>query len=473
MPQQTIIHEGTFRPEQEKSYIHLPFDMPVEALRLDVHYAYSHQIDSDPLLTGGNTVDLGIFDARGIDFLNAGFRGWTGSERLSFSISEAEATPGYLAGPLLPGRWHVLLGLYKIAPQGCSYRVTIAITIAPGRQPAVGLPLPITTLPGAALEPPPGGWLRGELHCHTWHSDGDSPPAEVVRLARERGLAFLAITDHNSISCQRELAGLHDPGLILIPGVEVTTFRGHWNVWGIGDWVDFRVQQPADMAAAIHFAVERGAVTSCNHPKPFGPPWEYEEIDGYHCVEVWNGPWQALNQASLDFWSRQIASGKRIPAIGGSDYHRKSQLVEHLPRAPGIPTVWVHVPGRPDMAGILDAIRRGHISLSERPDGPFLDLRAGSAFAAIGGDAIPRPAAGLLPVRLRCQRGAGDRLRLLDQRGVLLERAIAEPDETVSVQLDVGRSLFVRAELRAADGTMKALTNPIYLDEGTDVAPAA
>ena len=463
MPTQTVVHEGTFRPEQEKTYVHLPIDVPPGATEVAVEYSYSNRIGSSPLLRGGNTIDLGVFDSRGIDYLQAGFRGWSGSERLSVRIGEREATPGYLAGPLTPGRWHVMLGLYKIAPEGCSYRVEVAIATEPGRPSAGAFPTPAAELPASRPPAPFAPWLRGDLHCHTWHSDGDGSPLERVELARERGLDFLAVTDHNTTSSQHELAGQRNPGLILIRGVEITTFKGHFNAWGSGDWVDFRVQRPEDMAASIRFAAERGALVSCNHPKPFGPPWEYEEVDGYDCVEVWNGPWYVLNQVSLGFWVQQLARGRRIPAVGGSDYHRKSQLAETPPRAPGTPTVWAYVPGTPDAQSILNAIRRGHVSLSDEPDGPFLELRAGADGAALCGDALPRPDDGQLPIRLRCLRGAGYQLQLLDQEGVLLEQTIAEPDETVLAALPVGHSLYVRAELRAVGGVMKALTNPVYL----------
>ena len=463
MPTQNIIHEGTFRPEQEKTYIHLPFEVPAGATRLQVEYDYSNRIGSSPHLRGGNTIDLGLFDSRGIDYLQAGFRGWSGSERLSVSIGEAEATPGYLAGPLPPGRWHVMLGLYKIAPEGCSYRVEIAVSIEPERPPAAEQLVPTVSLPSSPPRAPFAPWLRGELHCHTWHSDGDGSPLERVLLARERGLDFLAVTDHNTTSSQLELVGLADPGLIVIPGMEITTFKGHFNAWGIRDWVDFRVQQPEDMIASIRFAAEHGALVSCNHPKPFGPPWEYEEVSGYQCIEVWNGPWYVLNEASLDFWLRQLASGQRLPAVGGSDYHRKSQLAEIPPRAPGTPTVWAYVPGASDAQSILDAIRQGHVSLSDEPDGPFLDLRAGAGSIALCGDALPRPEDGQLPIHVHCQHGASCRLQLLDQAGVLLERTIASSDETVVAELPVARSQYVRAELRDRAGTMKALTNPVYL----------
>ena len=77
----SIVIEGSAGPEQTLSYIHLPFEVPEGTTRVEVAYSYSDAIGSDPQLTGGNTVDLGIFDARGIEFPGAGFRGWSGSAR--------------------------------------------------------------------------------------------------------------------------------------------------------------------------------------------------------------------------------------------------------------------------------------------------------------------------------------------------------------------------------------------------------
>ena len=211
--QSRFVLEGSFRHEQEKAQVHLPFVMPPGATRLAVSYAYSDKIGSDPLLEGGNTVDLGVFDERGIAYLAAGFRGWSGSERMSFFISEDEATPGYLAGPLQSGRWHILLGLYKIAPEGCSYRVEITVDSEPSHTPTGSLFAPVASLPVSPPPAPFAPWLRGELHCHTWHSDGDSSPADVVALARRRGLDFLAISDHNSTAIAARSGGPAQSGV--------------------------------------------------------------------------------------------------------------------------------------------------------------------------------------------------------------------------------------------------------------------
>src|SRR5262249_40966464 len=149
------------------------------------------------------------------------------------------------------------------------------------------------------------GWYKGELHCHTVHSDGDSTAAEVIAAAEALGLDFLAITDHNNVTHLMELAALGAQQIILIPGYEVTTYRGHWNVWAPDTWVDFRVMSPDDMQQALDFARQHVLVASCNHPRPYGPPWEYAGVEGYHCVEVWNGLWVFGNSIALDFWEER------------------------------------------------------------------------------------------------------------------------------------------------------------------------
>ena len=465
MTETTLVLEGALRPDQEKTYFHLPFEVPDGAERIDVSLGYDERIGSHPLLTGGNTLDLGIFDPEENDLgCLMRFRGWSGSERDAFMITPGEATPGYLAGLLPAGRWHILLGLYKIAPQGCRYRVSIQIQTRPeGEGQVLDLPhvsagdLPRSS-PMASFAP----WLRGELHCHTWHSDGDGSAADLVALARLRGLDFLAVTDHNNIAQQRELAQVADPGLILIRGMEVTTYKGHFNVWGITDWVDFRVQSPQEMQDALRFAAEQGGLTSIGHPKPFGPDWDYPEVTHAHCVEVWNGPWTLLNQIALDFWSNLIASGRQAPAVGGSDYHAQAQQPElNL----GIPTTWAYVPGAleaVDAAAILQAVRAGHVSLSDAPDGPFLDLRAGLDYTVMAGDRLSPVPPGKIPMQVRCLRGAGCQLTLINQQGSLFDFVLAQEDQLVQVELLPGKSRYIRAELRAADETLRAMTNPIY-----------
>jgi hypothetical protein len=454
-----ILLEGHLGADLEGKYVHLPFSMPEGATHLEVTFSYSGKIGAEPWFSGGNTIDLGLFDERGIPFQKAGFRGSSGSERLTFFITETTATPGYLPGPLNPGEWQIMLGLYKLAPEGCTYRAEIMVSTEPGRRPAAFAERARRELPSSPLPASQAPWLCGELHSHTFHSDGKLSPEQLVARARHNGLDFLAVTDHNTRAALPELDALQDPGLVLIHGMEVTTFKGHFNVWGIPDWIDFRVEQPDQMAAALRQASELGGLTSCGHPKTFGPDWNFRQVTNFECLEVWNGPWFVFNEQAQDYWLSLLASGRRISAVAGSDFHDP----EEEGRDVGTPVNWVYVPGTPTADSILQAIRAGHTSLSDRPDGPFVELRGGEGYSALMGDVVPTPPAEIMAVRIFIRGGQGCLLRLVDQEGVLFEEAITNSDVVLERDVACKESLYVRAELQAPDdGPLRALTNPIY-----------
>lgn len=454
--------EGYLAPEQAQQYHNVPFQMPDGVRRLEVRYEYSHPIGSDPHLTGGNTLDIGLFDQRGAGYPGRGFRGWTGSARSEFFIGHDDATPGYLAGPLDPGEWNVSLGFYKSAPEGCHYTITLRFLHGDGDAPA-SLPTLLTlanshsTLPARA-----DGWYRGELHCHSYHSDGDSDPRDLIAAAKALGLDFLAVTDHNSISHLAALATV-DPGdLVLIPGCEVTTYKGHWNVWGLEEWIDFRTLTPDLMTESIRRAVELGYLTSCNHPRTMGPPWEFKAITGQHCIEVWNGPWEIFNNESLAYWESRLRQGERLVAVGGSDAHYLSR--PHIARI-GTPTTWIHCAGTPTAAALLEGLRAGHAFISEAPDGPQVYLSGGSAMM---GDCVPRPASGLLDMTARVVHGDGLRLEFLGAEGRLAQVDISGDNQSVAVAVPVGATPYVRAQLVETTGetaALHALTNPIYITQ--------
>ncbi len=65
---------------------------------------------------------------------------------------------------------------------------------------------------------------RIDLHVHTTASDGTCSPAEVVALAKEKGLAAIAITDHDTVSGYAEAAKAGEElGVEIIPGIEIST----------------------------------------------------------------------------------------------------------------------------------------------------------------------------------------------------------------------------------------------------------
>lgn len=84
----------------------------------------------------------------------------------------------------------------------------------------------ITRLFVYALEPDYYGLipLRGDLHAHTFHSDGKESPEIVAAYYRKNGFDFLSITDHHRYSPSLEAIDAYknvEIGLSLIPGEEV------------------------------------------------------------------------------------------------------------------------------------------------------------------------------------------------------------------------------------------------------------
>lgn len=77
-------------------------------------------------------------------------------------------------------------------------------------------------------------WLKADLHVHTPGSldIGDrwrqATPADVVRVAIDKGLNVIGVTDHNTAAwCDRVRAAARDTSLTVLPGVEISTPQGH------------------------------------------------------------------------------------------------------------------------------------------------------------------------------------------------------------------------------------------------------
>ena len=107
-----------------------------------------------------------------------------------------------------------------------------------------------------------------DLHIHTTASDGTFTPAEIVRLAAEKGLRAVAITDHDTAHGYYEAAQAGEGlGIEVVPGIEISTkFKGAVHVLGyyidpqapalkeVLDWIvedrDRRNRKMAELMAA-------------------------------------------------------------------------------------------------------------------------------------------------------------------------------------------------------------------------------
>lgn len=65
---------------------------------------------------------------------------------------------------------------------------------------------------------------NADLHIHTCFSDGEMKPEDIIKQAKERGLKYIAITDHNTINAYLKTDILKDS--FVIPAVEFDCWCG-------------------------------------------------------------------------------------------------------------------------------------------------------------------------------------------------------------------------------------------------------
>jgi 3',5'-nucleoside bisphosphate phosphatase len=80
-----------------------------------------------------------------------------------------------------------------------------------------------------------------DLHTHSNASDGSYPPEEVVRQAKEGGLAAMALTDHDTVDGLSEAVAAGETyGVEVIPGVEVSAQFPGGTMHIVGLFVEFQ-----------------------------------------------------------------------------------------------------------------------------------------------------------------------------------------------------------------------------------------
>jgi hypothetical protein len=352
-----------WRPEDRAASVYQYLTVEVAAGQRALHV----ELDYD---RGAGVLDLGCFDPSGA------FRGWSGGARAEFTLAGDWATPGYLPGPLPEGAWQVALGLHRVPPEGLAYGLAWSAT-APARPDPPELP-PWPRRPARRVLLSGETWLAGDLHAHSVHSDGVLSVPELARLAAAQGLDFLAVTDHNTVSHHPYLGA--EAGVLLLPGQELTTDRGHANAFGDIGWVDFR--EPA--AAWQATVARRGGLLSVNHPLAADFAWLHPLPGPPDLAEVWHSGWWDRTWTAPLAWLLAADPGGGIVPVGGSDFHDPAHG-----HPPGTPTTWVPCPiddpPEATVPVVLEALRAGRVAVSPSPTGPVL-LPGDGELVAFGAD---------------------------------------------------------------------------------------
>lgn len=275
-------------------------------------------------------------------------------DEFNLIIARDEATRGLLRGPIPSGAWTLQMTGYRFI-ESMSYTIEVS---------------------GIASDTAQFQWYAGDLHTHSNHSDGIYSVGEMVRFAKESGLQFLCLTDHNTISALDEwdadVASRADDRFLVLKGMEYTTTRGHANAFGLHTPIDWHAD--GRKRTFSHIAAEtkaQGALFSINHPFSTNSSSNWAEWDmdlaQVDSLEVWNHLQMIKRcggeEKALAKWNELLNEGYRITGLGGSDAVHRHPSSEHRI---GMPTtyVWMERLTRDDL---LNGIKEGRVVVSEGP----------------------------------------------------------------------------------------------------------
>ena len=167
--------------------------------------------------------------------------------------------------------------------------------------------------------------LKIDVHMHTCVSkDSAIHPADVVRIAKARGLDRICITDHNSID--GALAAQKIAPEFVIVGEEILTkYGGEILAFFVSEWVPPRLS-PQEILDRLE---AQGAVISVSHPfdRHRNQPWSEELLESIlpriDAIEVFNA--RTIHSEDNEK-AKQFATAHNLPVTAGSDAHTGMEI---------------------------------------------------------------------------------------------------------------------------------------------------
>ncbi len=156
-----------------------------------------------------------------------------------------------------------------------------------------------------------------DMHTHTsvYSTDSNLLPHEALVRAAERGLDGVILTEHDVLWPLDRAAILSEQiGIVVLPGVEVTTELGHVLVYGLTE----HFPRITDARRLRAYCDERHALMFLAHPaRDPGlrvPRDAMQLFDGVEGLNGCDGPLQNQSASSR-------GRARPLPPIGGSDSH--------------------------------------------------------------------------------------------------------------------------------------------------------
>jgi predicted metal-dependent phosphoesterase TrpH len=212
--------------------------------------------------------------------------------------------------------------------------------------------------------------LTLDLHVHTNYShDGRDSIKGIIERAIAKKLDGIALCDHNTMdgffAAQKYVADTN-ANLILIPGIEVTTSKGHLLLLGIEEEIEKGLAPEETIRIARQKEKEGNGTVVIIAPHPFHP---FRHSIGNVCTYPGIDAIETFNSRYVTGVANRIASRTAarggIAAVAGSDAHSAEYV--------GLATVAVDVEDAhtSEPEAILKRIKEGKVRIKSHKRTPF------------------------------------------------------------------------------------------------------
>lgn len=361
-------------------------------------------------------------------------------------------------------------------------------------------------------------WIAGDLHQHTYYSDG-SDSVETLALADASvGLYYAFLSDHNSARGLSEWYGLKNMNTftdaagadrLFTPceAVEITTEFGHFQALGTSTvldrydvelYPDERNSENKDEIIMDHIryiadCIKRdGGVAQINHPYSVSTMgfnyWELADL--FDTVEIWNGVfnpgdgrhenetgYQSQNYKSKLKWYELLNGGLYLAATGGTDIHdtqgpgtinnvdvitpeNYQTYYDNAGIYAGMPTTYLYLDQEINQENILTAIKQGNSFIS---NGPVVNCNVDGA---VYGQTVSAAGKANIAMDVFCRDGIESIAIVKNGETVRsIELGLEEYTRyTDPVSVDVAAGDWIVIEV-FGEGAQYAITNPIFFGE--------
>ena len=162
--------------------------------------------------------------------------------------------------------------------------------------------------------------LKMDSHIHSEYSpDSNSKIDDILKVAENRHIDIIAISDHNTVDCQREvMAKTRNTDILAIPSIEISSSQGHILGFGCEENIP-RDLTPQDTIDRIH---DLGGLAIIPHPYCFYRHGllcksDYKELK-IDAIEIKNARFivgYCNNKA------KKLSKTEQFPGLGASDAH--------------------------------------------------------------------------------------------------------------------------------------------------------